>query len=247
MSDDLFDILFKQIKEFKIPSLAFSHGGEPLTRKDLPELILLGKEAGLVDIMFHTNGYLLTKDISEKNIKNGLTKINISIDATTKETYDKVRVGGDFNRIKKNVFDFLEVRYKFNQTHPRVRVSFVVQECNKNEMKEFYEFWSQYVDVISFQDCIDFDKNVSAEKIKLINRTENKINYRCNQLWQLLTIANNGDVLLCERDYNHDYVLGNIRTHSLIDCWNSETINNFRNYFTKQEYDKIPFCYNCIF
>ncbi|HPN32743.1 MAG TPA: 4Fe-4S cluster-binding domain-containing protein, partial [bacterium] len=40
LPDDLFDILFQQIKEYKIPSATFSHGGEPLMRKDLPELIL---------------------------------------------------------------------------------------------------------------------------------------------------------------------------------------------------------------
>ena len=234
MSDHLLNKLFCEIEEFKIPSMAFSHGGEPLMRKDLPELVQRAKNAGVLDRMFHTNGFLLTKEKSVKLIKSGLTKINFSIDAATSETYNKIRVGGDYNRVVNNIFDFLDVRKSLNQSYPRVRVSFVVQPENKHEIDKFFKIWDPYVDIIGFQELNSYGPK---------KRDSNFL--PCTQLWQLLPIAHNGDVLLCEFDFNHECTLGNLKEKTLIDCWNSEILQEARYHHERGEYYKVPLCSRC--
>lgn len=56
---------------------------------------------------------------------------------------------------------------------------------------------------------------------------KNKLGF-CNYPFRKLTIAYNGDILLCCDDFMYDTCFGNIMTDSLIDCWNNESYNEYR-------------------
>ena len=86
--------------------------------------LLIMQKVGILDIYFSTNGILLNKKISTDLIKSGLTRIQISIDAITKETYDKVRPGGNYNKIIENINEFLLIKQNLNARLPLVRVNF---------------------------------------------------------------------------------------------------------------------------
>ena len=73
----------------KVMSVNLNYINEPLIRKDIVDFIKYTSNKGIMEIMFNTNGTLLTKNLSEKLIKSGLTKLSVSIDAFTKKTYDK--------------------------------------------------------------------------------------------------------------------------------------------------------------
>lgn len=245
LNDILIDKIFEEAQKHGMPSVTFSHGGEPLLRKDLPELISKAKKAGILDIMFHTNGFLLTRELSCKLIDSGLTKINFSLDAATEQVYNKVRVGGDYQKVVSNLDNFLQIKKMIGKSYPRVRVSFVVSEENKHEQEKFYELWKGRVNIISYQKCYDFIKMRSQdphglEKIPVLN------GYQCSQLWQLMTITYTGDVLICEHDYEHKYVLGNLKKNTLYECWNSETMNYFRKLHMENRCYEIPICKRCV-
>jgi len=244
LSNELLDKLFDEVKRYNMPSITFSHGGEPLMRKDLPDLILKAKEANIIDRMFHTNGMLLTGDISKKLIENGLTKINFSLDAASRETYKKLRIGGNYEKVISNIRVFLEEKKARGKSYPRVRVSFVVSDENKHEQKKFYDLWKDNVNVISFQRCYDFKGMNSSDNVGAEKRMP--VRHFCTQLWQLLTITYEGDILLCERDYSHNYVLGNMKTHTIHECWNSEIMNKFRQLHKENRWDEIPLCKKCV-
>jgi hypothetical protein len=50
----------------------------------------------------------------------------------------------------------------------------------------------------------------------------------CNYPFRKLTIAYNGDILLCCDDFMYDTCFGNIMTDNLIDCWNNDSYNEYR-------------------
>ena len=91
-------------------------------------------------IWLHTNGQMLNEKNSKRLIENGLKKLNISIDAVTKETYEKLRVGGSYEKLLKNVETFLKLKKQYNAKYLRVRVSFVEQKENFHEKKVFLIF-----------------------------------------------------------------------------------------------------------
>lgn len=243
MSTELLDKIFAESAKHKMPSITFSHGGEPLLRKDMPELISKAGKAGILDRMFHTNGMLLTKELSAELIASGLTKINFSLDAASPKVYKKLRVGGDYETVISNIENFLKAKTAAGKSYPRVRVSFVVSEENKHEQTTFYDYWKSKVNLISFQRYYDF-KAINSNKAGPPQRPH--ITHCCTQLFQLLTITYTGDILLCERDYSHEHVLGNLHTHTIYDCWNSETMNGFRKLHKHNRWHEVPLCRRCV-
>ncbi|HMC11705.1 MAG TPA: GTP 3',8-cyclase MoaA [Pirellulaceae bacterium] len=74
-------------------------GGEPLVRSELPRLVeRLAAIEGIYDIALTTNGILL--DQHAQTLKDaGLTRINISLDALTEETFRKIARRDGLDRV----------------------------------------------------------------------------------------------------------------------------------------------------
>ena len=74
-------------------------GGEPLIRKNLPELIqIIASIPGIEDISLTTNGILLAEQ-AEQLAKAGLTRINVSLDTFSPEKFARITRGGSLERV----------------------------------------------------------------------------------------------------------------------------------------------------
>ncbi|WP_461208343.1 12,18-didecarboxysiroheme deacetylase [Desulfocurvus sp. DL9XJH121] len=80
--------IIKDLAEFGAPVMLFS-GGEPLVRKDLPELASYATEQGMRAVI-STNGTLITKDKARELKQIGLSYVGISMDGG-EEIHDKFR------------------------------------------------------------------------------------------------------------------------------------------------------------
>ncbi|MBU1167835.1 radical SAM protein [Patescibacteria group bacterium] len=74
-------------------------GGEPLLRKDIPQLIKLAKEDGLYTIL-HTNGILLTKNLVDK-LEPHLDQLNLPLDGFDEISNDALRGEGHYKKVVK--------------------------------------------------------------------------------------------------------------------------------------------------
>jgi 12,18-didecarboxysiroheme deacetylase len=87
--------LISDLASFGCPVILFS-GGEPLMRKDLPELIRFAVDKGM-RVVISTNGTLITKNMASIFGKIGLSYIGVSLDGM-KEIHDVFRgVKGAFD------------------------------------------------------------------------------------------------------------------------------------------------------
>jgi cyclic pyranopterin phosphate synthase len=69
-------------------------GGEPLMRKDLPEIVSgIAAIKGLKDLSLTTNGLLLGGGMAKKLHEHGLERLNISLPTLNAETYQKLTGG----------------------------------------------------------------------------------------------------------------------------------------------------------
>ena len=55
--------------------------GESFMNKDLFQMISYAKERGIIDVMVHTNGTIMSEKIARKTIDSGLDKLVFSIDS----------------------------------------------------------------------------------------------------------------------------------------------------------------------
>ncbi len=111
----------------------------------------------LFDYMeLHTNGVLLTKEIMDYLFSpegaRSLGYLVFSIDASKKDTYNKIRIGGDFDKVIKNLKYCISLKSKLLKSTPSksirpvIVVQFIVMQENANEAEEFVDFWKSEFD-----------------------------------------------------------------------------------------------------
>lgn len=94
-------------------------GGEPLLRKELPEMIALAKAAGVEDVAITTNATLLKRRLPEL-LAAGLGRVNVSLDAVDEAVFKRATGGGS----SKPVWESIEERLS-RGLHP-VKLNVVV-------------------------------------------------------------------------------------------------------------------------
>ena len=67
----------------------------------------------------------------KKILEAGLTRLRFSLDAATKETFEKIRIGADYESVMKNIERFVELRNKGGYKLPVIGVNFVKMKTRK--------------------------------------------------------------------------------------------------------------------
>ena len=110
-------------------------GGEPLMRKDLPEIIAgIAALPGLRDLSLTTNGLLLGGGMAKKLRENGLRRVNISLPSLNSETYQKLS-GGKLEDALAGVSSAIEAGFcpvKLNMV--------VLKDVNVNDVPEMINY-----------------------------------------------------------------------------------------------------------
>lgn len=147
----------------EIGMVSISGNGDPFYCNTYRKLWLNTSKIKRKYIRFQTNGLLLNEENMEC-IVNGYEVIDlyVSIDAATKETYERVRCGGNFEVLQRNMQMVAKMRQE-NRIREFV-TSFVVQEANYREMVDFVKMCFGYgVDYIEFWRLADWGLYSNAE------------------------------------------------------------------------------------
>lgn len=124
--------------------LVASGNGDPFASRHYRELIsACSKKYPQMKFGFHTNGLLFNEVICKKlGILDKIEAVSISIDAASGETYSKIRKGGQFDTLIKNL-GWLRT-LKCNNQITDFEFLFVVQHYNYREIPLFVEFARQF-------------------------------------------------------------------------------------------------------
>jgi len=120
-----------------------------------------------------TNG-LMFKEFHTKvpYVINNLQDLGISIDGATKETYEKLRLGGKWEKIKSNLQSIADSKHKYDFC---LKFHMVVQQDNWWEMKAMAELAESYgVDEIYFNIIQDWNTALDHSKQTFMNLKEFK-------------------------------------------------------------------------
>ena len=77
---------------------------------------------------------MLSEERARKFLKSGATRLRFSLDAATKETYEKVRLGGKYETTMKNIDNFLQIRKQEKFELPVVGVNFCKTKFSKSRL-----------------------------------------------------------------------------------------------------------------
>jgi radical SAM protein with 4Fe4S-binding SPASM domain len=238
-------------------AISLNGNNEPLLTPNLHEYVRAAKEAGVLDIMFHTNALLLSEEASENLLEAGLTRIMFSLDAITKETYDQIRIGSDFDRVMRNINYFLGRKKAMGRLLPLTRVSFVESKLNEHELVEFIDYWKGRVDFLTVQQFFNFfagrKEAQEVERTFRIQRgrtaasgTTDPLMAKCPQPFQRLFVRNDGNVFACCSQFQEpENLMGNVHERSLQEIWNSERMRAFRRKTNALPKEQNAVCVKC--
>lgn len=122
--------LIDDLAAFGVPVLLFS-GGEPLVRKDLPDLAEYAVQKGMRAVI-STNGTLITPQMARKLKDIGLSYVGISLDgmASINDTFRGVK--GAFNAAMKGIENCQAVGIK-------VGLRFTINKANADEIGKIFD------------------------------------------------------------------------------------------------------------
>lgn len=225
-----------------VTSLKLNYQNEPLMHPRLFQYIEYAKKKGFINIFFSTNGVYLTETVSRQLIHSGVTKIFISLDAFKKETYAKLRVGSNFNKVKTNIIRFLAVRKAAGVRYPLLRINFLKTSANIAELPDFISYWEQKADILNIQ---DMNSIVNAPDSKLY--IEKKDAYKCSMPFKQLVYTASGDILPCCTMHGIFHKLGNVTDMTIMEAWESPKIIELRELHQRGDILKNEICKKCIY
>ena len=80
---------------------------------------------------------LITKDVARVLVSSGVDGIYISMDGATKETYESIKIGCNYDRVMTNIKNLLEIKKELHSPIPEICFRFVVNKKNVNEMADY--------------------------------------------------------------------------------------------------------------
>ncbi len=148
--DELTDIV-SVFQEMGINKIRLT-GGEPLARKELPEILDRLVEMGFRDLNITTNGVLLHRYI-EKFLEVGMKSVNVSLDTLDPQKYESITRRNRFDKVMENIHAGMEagLQLKINTV--------LMKEFNEDEILPMLE-WSKTTPVeVRFIEFMPFSGN----------------------------------------------------------------------------------------
>lgn len=211
--------------ELKI--IRFIGVGEPLVNKMLPDMIKYLSERKLTKrLEVTTNASLLTKEMADKLVDSGLTRLWISIQGLTAERYREVC---GYNLNMENYIDQIKYFYEISRGKCELFIKTVnISIKSDAEERMFYDIFEPICDSASIENIIESNADVDySEMIPEKQRNKTRYNtpikkrYCCDTLFMYMNIHSNGKIDACGCIYPPLFI-GDMNEKSLKEIWNGE-------------------------
>jgi radical SAM protein with 4Fe4S-binding SPASM domain len=242
MDFDLYKKIVDESRDF-IFEINLAHRGESLMHPQLIEAIAYAKK-NRIFARLHTNGSLLTKDISRKIIRTKLDRLSFSFDGYDKETYEKIRKGGNFDKTLENIVHFLEIKKEAHSKKPITALEVINfnQKHKEESLEAKKRFHSQFKNLplnkIVFKEMHNWAGQIEKERL-------GKKYTVCPFPWNALIIYWDGAVLPCTQDFFGEFIVGNVKDSSLKEIWNGDKMRHLRKKLAEGNIEELNACSQC--
>jgi radical SAM protein with 4Fe4S-binding SPASM domain len=257
MDHTLFDKVVDEIAgrpevETFIPMLQ----NEPFLDRGILDRVARVKErtAGRVAVELVTNGAFLTEETVGRIRASRLDVLDVSLDALSRDVYEKVRVGLDYDRVMAGVERLLAADLRGT----RVFLRLVRVRENRREVRAFARHWrSRGVPVFVYTAhdragaVPDFDRAARLPDSEVtwldrLGRRAFRLYMRhCPIPFAMANILHDGSVLMCVHDWGRKEIVGNVRDATLAEIWNGDRMREVRRLVSERRYTELPACRDC--
>lgn len=231
--------------------------GEPYLNPDFFSLVRQARAQGFY-VATSTNAHYLTPANAAETIASGLSRLIISLDGTTQETYQAYRVGGKLDTVLEGVSNLMEAKRQAGGKGPYIILQFLVVGPNEHQIEDARQLADKFgVDEIRFKTAqiddyaqgnvlIPKDARYSRYRRKSDGtyRLAHKLENACWRMWSSLVVTWDGKVAPCCFDKDAAHTVGSLAADSLSQIWHSEGYQAFRRAILTDR-QSIDICRNC--
>ncbi len=215
--------------------------GEPLLLKEKAiEFIQYAVDKGLTNINLNTNLIPADKALCADLVRTKINRVIVSLDAATKETYEKIRRNGDFDKVLANIDNMLEIKEIEKQTSPEVIVQFIEMDENKHEIEKFKQLFKDKKVVLKIREKLGWGLGIEADNLTIPDEARD---YPCPWSNRGFPIHVTGQVGQCDASWNGLYYFGDINHQSIAEVWNTK-LAKIRERHWNLDFDFEP-CKDC--
>lgn len=231
--------------------------GEPFLNPDFLAFIEMAKQRRIY-VTTSTNGHFLqNEDNVRRLVDSGLDSIFISLDGADAETYQKYRIGGDYQQVVEGIRRLVRIRKSLKSRTPKVLIQFLVMKHNEHQIEQIRELarslGADRLLLKTFQ--VEFrnkgDSFLPANP-KWIRYKPGRAGIQlkntlhgCDRLWYSSVFLSDGRIVPCCFDKNGTYTFGNIsQLTNFEEIWKSDEYTEFRNRILSGE-GNLSICQNC--
>lgn len=251
MTDEVYDEIIRNIREHKTP-VRFVRWGEPTMHPRLAYNISILKKEGILSHV-NTNGSLLNETSILALIDAGLDSIKFSFQGVDAKSYSEMRNIDSFEELVQLIELFHGMRG--DRERPYIHASTTVTYESSEAIKGFKMRLMNITDLVTVGrtvlEHIDIDKvRLEKEEIDNLRRLKEqetvvKKHPECPEVFDKLSINWDGTVSACCSDYDNKMTVGDIRTQSLKEIWNSEKLNSYRGILADMKHGSLELCRTC--
>ena len=231
--------------------------GEPFLNKKFLEYVQYASSKNIYTAT-SSNGHYFTDAVAKQTVESGLSRLIISIDGTSQETYSKYRIGGNLEEVIAGTKRILHWKKELNSSTPHVILQFIVFKHNEQELPIIKKMANEIgVDELAIktaqvygyetdQDFIPENKDLSRYEKQSNGKyvIKNNLENHCWKMWSSSVITWDGSVIPCCFDKDAKYKLGDVTEQTFTSVWNAKTSKDFRAAILKGR-DQIEMCTNC--
>jgi hypothetical protein len=252
MSWDIYKKAIDEIAENKIILLRFSPAGEALIHPQFLDQVRYAKEKGVSPINLTTNALTLdsparengklvpNKTILDRLLEIGIDIIDISCDAATRKSYERIRVGSNYHRVWGNIHRLLYLRERL-KAPTKLMLSIIDQPEAHDEVESFVKYWEPLVDRVLVRPYLaNLGLTSDAGDLGVADR------WPCPQFWKRITINAHGGLRFCVVDWLDKSEIGHLNTHTIKELWKSTEYERLRGCHLRGAWSEAhPICQPC--
>jgi radical SAM protein with 4Fe4S-binding SPASM domain len=269
MKTEEFELILGKVHKH-ISAMQLSCAWEYSIAKNAPEIVRILGKFNIPSTTLYTNGNIFADDIPEALIDARLNDFVVSIGEAKKETYERLRRGGKFQRVLTNIRKLENVKKERKSRLPRICCNLTIVNSNIDELIDFVELaHSLGIErIIGRPLILNKGLNMDNEKIRdkarvnrildiakkkavghgmsfSIPRYKDKFKPKqCRAPWNQLYISSNGDVSICPRIHRYAKI-GNLLTDSFEGILKSRAMADLRRQFNERRFSN-PVCSICM-
>lgn len=242
-------------------TMQFYFQGEPLLNRDLPVMIRRAHDSGLYTIV-STNAQALTRELANRLVEAGLSRIIVSIDGFSEESYEAYRQGGSLERALAGLRALYDAKQALTARHLTIVLQVLRLRTNEHEWPWIAQHYrelgadrlefktAQLYDYEQGHPLMPTDERYSRYRKGKDNRYHLKRNKTllfspCHRLWTGCVVTTRGEVLPCCYDKASAHSYGNIQQQSMRELFQGPRAHALRRVVLRTS-SRLDICHNCV-